>query len=128
MSKNDIVNEFKKHLISFLDECIEFYPGEPDFVMARIYVSTQCDIIYTINTLNFLLQKNNGEFINMIKDRNEKFFIDHNIFGDLLGNEKSNHFKRIWNSSVTDEENKTVIWEWIDLFVSLTEKYTKLKN
>jgi hypothetical protein len=60
----------------------------------------------------------------MVKERNEVFFLEHNIF-DNLGKDKIVHFKRLWRSDCLDEQDKKVICNWIDAFVYLGDKYTK---
>ncbi len=127
-TKIDIVNEFKTQLVNFLDECIELFPQESDFILARLYVSTKSNIIDIVEQFNYLINKNGSEFKKMIRLRESEFFLKHNIFGELLGNnEKASHFKNIWYSHTMDKENKDVIWEWVNLFVTLSEKYSKNK-
>jgi hypothetical protein len=127
-TKIDIVNEFKTQLVNFLDECIELFPQESDLILARLYISTKSNIISIVEQFNYLINKNESEFKKMIRLRESEFFLKHNIFGELLGNnEKATHFKNIWCSPTMDKENKDVIWEWVNLFVTLSEKYSKNK-
>ena len=70
--------------------------------------------------------KNDNELKTMITDRNELFFLEHSMF-DNLGKDKVNHFKRIWRSDNLDEEDKEVIWNWVDAFVYLSNKYNEVK-
>jgi hypothetical protein len=127
-TKSEIVNEFKTQLVNFLDECIELFPTESDFILARLYISTKSNIIDVVEQFNYLINKNESEFKKMIRARDSDFFLQHDIFGELLySTEKANHFKTIWSSSAMDNENKDVIWEWITLFVTLSERYSKNK-
>jgi len=60
----------------------------------------------------------------MAKERNEVFFLEHNIF-DSLGKDKILHFKKLWRSERLDYEDKQVIWNWVDAFIYLGDKYAK---
>jgi hypothetical protein len=60
----------------------------------------------------------------MVKERNERFFLDHDIF-DTFGKSKSNYMKKLWSSGNLDNDDKSVIWKWIDLFIILSDKYAK---
>ena len=63
----------------------------------------------------------------MIKDRNETFFLEENIF-ENLSKSKTLHFKKLWRSGKLDDDDKKIIWKWIDSFVYLSDKYIKIKT
>jgi len=71
------------------------------------------------------INTNNQELKKMIKDRNEVFFLEHNLF-DSLGKSKVGHFKQLWRSNHLENEDKEVIWKWVDTFVYLADKYAKI--
>lgn len=127
MSEVLILQEFKNNLISFFDELIDLFPTEPDLVIIRIFLKDQIPIeeviIIFINTINM----DNQKFKKMIKDRNELFFLESNIF-DSISKTKVVHFKKLWRSEQLDDDNKDVIWKWVDSFVYLGEKYIKTKS
>jgi hypothetical protein len=125
MSEAQVLIEFKNNLISFFDELIDQFPLEPDLVMVRIFLKDQIPIKDAMEEFVHKITKNDNELRNMIKARNDEFFLDNNIF-DNLGRDKINHFSRIWRSSALDEEDKKVIWKWIDSFVYFGDKYIKL--
>lgn len=121
----EILVEFKKQLITFFDELIAGFPKEGDLVIVRLFLANQISsqkameiFIHKINTDDQLLRK-------MVKDRNEAFFLEHSLF-DVLGKDKVNHFKKFWRSGLLDNEDKKVIWQWIDTFVYLSDKYIKV--
>ena len=60
----------------------------------------------------------------MIKERNENFFLESNIF-DSISKTKVVHFKKLWRSKSLDDDDKKVIWQWFDSFIFLSEKYQK---
>ena len=120
-----VLNNFKIQLVDFLDELIESFPKETDFIIIRIFVKDQ---IPTEEIMKYFCEKL-CPLEDMIKTKNEKFFLDNNIlFGELRGNniEKVNYFKRLWTSGEIDEDNKKIIWSWFSIFITLANKYREI--
>lgn len=124
MSEIEILSEFKTQLIAFFDELIGQFPHEGDLVVVRLFLSNQMPIQDIMNFFNHKINTNDQELRKMVKARNESFFIEHNVF-DSLGKEKVSHFKKLWRSGLLDYEDKQVIWNWIDAFIFLGDRYTK---
>lgn len=125
MSENDVLREFKKSIIAFIDELITQFPNEGDLVIARIFLNDQIPIRDVMLIFNQKINQDNGKLRQMIKDRNEAFFLEHDIF-DFVGKNKANHFKRLWRSGQLDDDDKHVVWKWIDSFVYLADRFIKL--
>lgn len=123
----EILVEYRKQLLAFLDELIGQFPQEGDLVVARLFLANQVDIKQVMQVFIQKLATKDSELKKMVKERNEKFFLEHSIF-DVVGKEKVNHFKKLWRSGQLDDEDKDVIWNWIDAFVYLSDKYTKAVN
>jgi hypothetical protein len=126
MSEIEILKQFKNALISFLDELIGQFPSEGDLVICRIFLK---DRVLIVNILNDFVLKI-LPLKNMIKERNEDFFLNKcELFDDIQGNGKGkvNRFKKLWRSSSLDKDDKRVVWEWFDSFIFLSEKYQKVK-
>lgn len=125
MNEVEIVIEFKKHLIAFLDELIVQLPNEPDLLIARIFVKDKIPIIDIINhIIQYIL-----EYKDKIKERDDSFmFTSDSPLQHLLSIEKLTHYRKIWRSKALDEDDKLIIWKWIDGMIFLTEKYQKSKN
>lgn len=125
MSELEILKQFKKTLISFLDELIDQFPKEADLVIFRIFLKDRVPIV---NVMNYFMHKI-LPLKNMVTERNEDFFMNHcSLFEDFQNQqnkEKINHFKKLWRSSSLDKEDKRVVWDWFDSFIFLTEKYQK---
>ena len=124
MSEIQILNQFKNSLTSFFDELIELFPREADLIMIRIFLKDQINIKDVMDVFYYNLNKNEQELKKMIKDKNESFFLENSLF-DYFGKSKVLHFKHLWNSPVLDEENKIMVWKWVDSFVLMSEKYNK---
>jgi hypothetical protein len=124
MSEIEVLKEFKTQIISFLDELVSQFPEEGDLVLLRLFITNQIPIKDAMDGFNHKINTNNQELRKMVKDRKETFFLDHNAF-DFIGKEKVTHFKKVWRSGRLDDEDKRVIWNWIDAFIYLGDKYTK---
>jgi len=124
MSETEILSEFKTQLISFFDELIGQFPLEGDLVVVRLFLANQISIQHVMNIFNHKINTNDQELRKMAKERNEVFFLEHNIF-DSLGKDKILHFKKLWRSERLDYEDKQVIWNWVDAFIYLGDKYAK---
>ena len=113
---------FKAQLVTFFDELIEQFPDESDLVIIRIFIKDQAPVadvmMYFVTDILPLR--------NVVKNRDESFFIDNNILFSKLEKGKVNHFKKLWRSNELDKNDRLAIWRWFDLFISLAEKYQKL--
>lgn len=123
-----VLQEFKNGLISFFDELIDQFPKEGDLIMIRIFLKDQIPIEEVINTFNNSINKDNNKLRKMIKERNELFFLENNVFDESVSKNKILHFKKLWRSGRLDDEDKQVVWKWIDSFVYLGDKYLKIKT
>lgn len=122
-SEIEILTQLHEQLVEFLDQLIETFPDEGDFIIFRIFVKDKLPIAdimkYIVNKLLPLRD--------MVKKRDEDFFLNHNILFSQINNpDKINHFKKLWLSENVDEENKEVIWRWFDAFLYLAYKYKGL--
>lgn len=119
------MKEFRAHLVQFLDELIEQFPNEYSFVIMRIFIKDQVPMADVI-----------GRFIRDLlpykeqaKNRDDKFFIDHPFLymssKDMttVGKHNVDHFTKLWTSDALDENDRKIIWEWIDIFMEFGQKY-----
>ena len=118
-SSMSILSEFKNGLIMFIDELIDQFPSEADLVIIRIFLNDQVPIVDVINhvIVNLL------PFKNQIKNRDEKVLIDSDILFEKLSKSKVNYFKKLWRSNSLDDDDRIIIWKWIDSFIYLASKY-----
>ena len=126
MDENDTLNKFQHGLITFFDQLINQFPEVGEIVMARIYIKDQCDISEMMDLFIHQLNRSDEKLRKMIKERNESFFLQNNIF-DAFNKNNIVRFKKLWRSKL-DSENKVVVWDWIDSFVKLADRYIKCKE
>jgi len=124
MSTLDILIQLKDQLIFFFDELIDILPEEPDLVIVRIFLK---DKIPIMDVMEYIIKKL-IPLKAMVIERNDAFFMNHNILFDRLDSNKVNHFKRLWTSGSLDNQNKETIWKWFRSFIYLAEKYNRLNT
>lgn len=127
MSQTEILKEFKTQVLAFFDELIGQFPREGDLVVVRLVLANQIPIKNAMDQFILKLSKNNNELRRMVKERNETFFLEHNIF-QTVSKEQTSNFKKLWISGQLDNDDKEVIWKWIEAFIYLADKYTTAIN
>ena len=116
--KEKLLLQFKEQLICFIDELIDQFPEESDFIIMRILIKDQMRIEDIIGKFISEILPNKQD----IKDRKNSFFIENNF----LETRNGSLFKTLWESKNIDEDDKKIIWKWMDLFVCIAQKYNKL--
>ena len=122
-----ILKDFKKNLTSFIDGFIDQFPTDEDLIVLRIYFNDQVDIKKVMETFTHQLNKDDQKLKEDIKNHNDSFLVE-SLTIDYFGNPKTIQFKKIWRSPRLDQEDKKIIWKWIDGFVYLSDKYAKNKT
>jgi hypothetical protein len=124
VKKISLIREFRMVLVSFLDELIEQFPHEGDFVIIRIFIKDQVPMADVL-----------GRFIRdllpcseQVKSRNEKFFLDNTLLysGASVADTKVNHFKNLWLSNQLDDNDRETVWKWMDALNKIASQYYKL--
>jgi hypothetical protein len=60
-----------------------------------------------------------------VDDRNERFFLDNTILyvQNGLAENKVNHFQELWKSDKLDDNDRKMIWMWMDLLNNIAGQY-----
>ncbi len=118
----DIANKFKNNLVKFIDELIEMFPEETQFVTFRLMVKDQIPIgMIMDHFVNNVLPVKDS-----VKKRDDRIFTDSNVLSMGLDSDDANLFRRIWVSSKLDKDDRAVIWKWIDAFITMADQYKSL--
>ena len=122
MERVKILSDFQKSLVSFLDELIDMYPNEGDFVLARIIIKDKIPMIDIVKYFQqFILP-----FKTEIKNKNKEIIVN-KIF--CIGNntgvstQKLERYSQIYDNLSTDD--REIVWDWVHTFIHFVEKYTK---
>ena len=99
-----------------MDELIDQFPRETGLILARIFLKDQIPIQVTMHNFIAKIEKDNGLLKHMIKNKNEVFFLENNVFSvDSSGENYAlsggtvNHFRNLWLSDL-DKEDRNTIW------------------
>jgi len=118
--KIKILNLLKTDLIKFLDNLIETFPEESDFIVLRFLVDK-----YPIeNVMKYIVDKL-LPLSDLVNSKNERFFLENNILFEEFSEQKDkiNYFKNMWENGSLDEEEKDCIWSWFKRFLSRGNEY-----
>ena len=128
MSESQVLIQFKNNLVSFIDELIAAFPQEPDLIILRIFLKDQVPILDIMNKLIHILNKDNQQLKKDIEQRNESVFLKNENIFEAIAKSKSVNFQKLWRSDSLDDDERKIIWKWIDSFVLLSERYVKAKS
>jgi hypothetical protein len=122
MSVLKILGVFKENYILFIDDLLSIFPDDKDLNILKVLFVNQ------ISTENIAQQFSMKvlPFENMIKNRDEKYFLEDDKIYREVKTEAVDKFKNIWKTGNIDKENKEMIWRWLDQFVILINKYIRI--
>jgi hypothetical protein len=118
--KTNILIMFKNQMVSFIEQLIQQFPQEGDFVVLKLFVDTQVQIEKLVHGWIKQLDRNDGKVRKMITDRNDIFFIEENPF-KFINDQRLLKFTTLWKT--LEDDDKQSIWKWMDLFVKISDKY-----
>ena len=117
-----LLEKFQKNLVRFFDELIEMFPDEKDFILIRILVKDQIPSTQIMTYFEMVMM--NKEIVASIENRDDTFILSNVLFSKIS---KSDVFKNLWEKRL-DNDDKEMIWSWVDSFKTMTTKYMKLNN
>lgn len=125
LGKMEILQLFKSNVLKFFDSIIEMFPDESDLIVYRILFESQIPIDDSLR----LFASRILPVQQMIKDRNDKFFFDNpTLFTSSQNSDKIIKWKHMWQSKNLNNNDRNMIWKWIDLFVALAQKYDSCEH
>jgi hypothetical protein len=127
MSDTKILIMFKNQVLAFCDELIEQFPCEGDFVVLRMFIDGRIPIKVAMEGFNKNINRDDQKLRHMITSRNENFFINENPF-TFMSSDKITRLSGLWSNGDMDQEDKEVIWKWVDSLVTIGDKYTEVVN
>jgi hypothetical protein len=125
MSETDekkLLEKFQKNIVRFFDELIEMFPDEKDFIFIRILVKDQIPSTQIMSYFEMVMM--NKEIITSIERRDDTFILSNVLFSKIS---KSDVFKKLWQTRL-DNDDKEMIWNWVDSFKTMTTQYMKINN
>jgi len=129
-TRAQVLQAFNTSVVAFMDELIDQFPSETGLIFARILLKDQIPIETTMKNFVLKIEKDDGKLKTMIKEKNEKFFLENSVFSiDATNGEQYqiegstvNHFRNLWLSDL-DDDDRLIMWKWFETFVVLADKY-----
>lgn len=118
----EILQLLKKNILEFLDELIEQFEEEGDIIVMRFFMSEQISLELLMSKFIKLIYP----YKEKIKTKDESFFLEHESIFGFFSQDKVFHFKQLYLRM--SEENRDTLWSWFSCFISICEKYIKLKS
>ena len=144
MTDIKILTSFKKNLVDFFDELIQQFPRDSELIIIRTFIQHQAIIDLLMKKFTTSINKSvsiNNKQVQvrtLISTRDESLFINHNLFffcekdhddntpeSRTINKDNANHFKTLWLSGRLDKDDKEVVWNWLNSFVELADKFTR---
>ena len=122
MDLNELLKLFREQLLNFVDELIETFPNEGNLILLRVYIDTHLIIEKSLREFTQKINENDGKLKQMIKERNEHFFINYDLI-NLESKNEINYMLKLWQDDILQPDDKTTIWDWVDLFVKISNSF-----
>ena len=123
ITKIELLSIWKENIGKFIHSLSTLFPSENDLILTKMFI----DQIPTEQVLLYFSEKI-LPLRKQIEIRDENFFLnDDNTFMGV-SETKVVKWKKLWNSSVLDNNDKNAIWQWMDLFVKISDKYRQLHS
>ena len=124
----NILQEFKKQMTAFFDELIEQFPYKGELVIMRLFIANNMPVEDSIQRFSEKFNSRNGLVKEMVKSRNSDFFLKESIFDDIGETDSNGIFKELWTAENVDDEDRNVIWDWVDSLCYIVDKYDKIQS
>ncbi|MDB4726404.1 hypothetical protein OAF54_03115 [bacterium] len=107
-----------------MDDLIGQFPTESDLVLIRIFLQDQISISIVMSNLEKHLLPLSG----LIKKRDESFFMKHDALFQSIDSKQVSKIRKLWRSPEYDEEDREMLWKWMDTIVAIVDRYVKIRD
>lgn len=118
-AKIALMYEFRSQLLNFLDELINQFPHESDFIIIRVFMKDQVPVYDVMGRFIRDLLPHKQQVV----ERNERYFLEHQVLYNGISNDKVNYFQELWKSNRLDNDDREVIWQWMDSLNAIGTQY-----
>lgn len=123
---------FNTKISEFLNDLIRLFPDDADFKMYKTAISL-AKLADEKKPLQYYKKFVTEEYKEHIRNKNDKFFLDHDYKEILSDSELSNDINSVnFSSQIVDrlkgywsqisDENKEIVWNYFTLFLKISEK------
>ena len=115
----EILSSFKKQGLAFMDSLIEIFPEQPNLISARMLFENHLPIEDIMAKFSTRVLPN----IKMIEERRDKFFLSEEDLFTGSKKDKLFDWAMLWKSKRLNNDDRIVLWQWIDVFVLLAQQW-----
>lgn len=116
LEQNSLV-DFKERVIQFFDELIDLLPSETDLILARMFLSVQVTPTHLMK--HFISEA--LPYREQIMEGDDDFIIHRSMA--ITGDQRIDNLANIWKSNQLSPDDKESVWQWLQYFVFLAERY-----
>jgi hypothetical protein len=124
MNRIELLQAFQDNIIKFFDALIELLPKEGDLIMLRVMFNSQIPIDNAMK----IFASRIIPYADMVKSRDERFFIDCTDLFSGIRRDKVSYFKDLWLSGTLSDADKESLWKWFRLFLWYALQYEKYEK
>lgn len=121
-----VLIKFKQLIVAFCDELTSQFPSEPDFKMMKVLTNAPGMEKFLMQKLITQLSREDLNIRKLVSERDEEYFLSHNPFS-FLSEERNQKLVGIWKKGDMDDEDKDALWQWVDLFFKIADKYQSIE-
>jgi len=128
MNPSELLVIFRDQLLLFTDELLEIFQNEPKLILIRVYIEN--NLVVEDAVIKFAKALNGPSNLDqMIKKRNEEFFLNYDMMklNNSADTDSANFMLQLWKDDRLEDDDKTTIWSWVDLFVNIAQSYVSKK-
>ncbi len=116
---------FKQNVVKFIDELIIKFPTVNSLLLMRIMINDTLEPLYILEKFSITLDQGGND---LITSKNEKLFMPQRNGGifNIPNIINPPDFYELYSKLSKDEQE--TVWEWMNTFKKICEKYIKLTN
>jgi hypothetical protein len=114
---------FKQNVVKFIDELIIKFPSINSLLLLRIMINDTLEPIYILEKFSITIDQGGND---MIISKNEKIFMPQRNGGlfNIPAVVNPPDFYEMYSKLSSDEQD--TVWQWMETFRKICEKYIKL--
>lgn len=120
-----VLQRFKKGLVQFLDELINWMPEDSELVMTRILIQDTLPIEEVMKKFVLHVKPHQDK----IEKKDEQFFLnDPEVFGTVKDRNRVLSLKKLWINPSFASTDKEKAWKWMSFFLKCINLYLEHKT
>ena len=124
MTQIELLTAFKKSLVAFVDDLNNLLPYDQNIQKLKSAIGFGFPTETVLNTFAARVLPH----ADLIKTKDDKYFLECNDLFAGLNPENVDYFKDIWKSSVLSKNDKEQFWRWMKLFLLYAQRFSQISS